>query len=214
MTPDHDRTVDRGTHSRRASCVSTGARCSARCRSRCGASSSRRTSATASGSRCAACCSSARGGHPRRRRDRRQACAQARRHLRRGPRGAHARTLARCTRTRRRRHHRRRSDPSSLRPCRRLDATRWRSARAALPAARYYVQRRNWDNALAPNPRERASYQREDFVPLEEAGVVTWWEGAGAVARRRIFTADGHHARPASQCASRARGRSCISSPI
>jgi glyoxylase-like metal-dependent hydrolase (beta-lactamase superfamily II) len=61
------------------------------------------------------------------------------------------------------------------------------------PRARYYVQRRNWDNALAPNPRERASYQREDFVPLEEAGVVTWWEGAQAPwPGVEIFTADGH----------------------
>src|SRR5437773_1171426 len=29
--------------------------------------------------------------------------------------------------------------------------------RPSLPRARWYVQRRNWDNAHAPNPRERAS---------------------------------------------------------
>ena len=42
-----------------------------------------------------------------------------------------------------------------------------------LPRARYHVQRRNWENASAPNPRERASYLPENFMPLLEAGVVT-----------------------------------------
>ena len=46
-----------------------------------------------------------------------------------------------------------------------------------LPRARYAVQRRNWENALKPNPRERASYLPENFVPLEEAGVVDLWDG-------------------------------------
>jgi glyoxylase-like metal-dependent hydrolase (beta-lactamase superfamily II) len=40
------------------------------------------------------------------------------------------------------------------------------------------VQRANWDNAHAPNPRERASYLRENFDPLEAAGVLDFWEGA------------------------------------
>src|SRR5512146_3060569 len=40
-----------------------------------------------------------------------------------------------------------------------------------LPNARWYVQRRNWENAQAPNPRERASYMPENFDPLREAGV-------------------------------------------
>ncbi len=46
-----------------------------------------------------------------------------------------------------------------------------------LPKARYAVQRRNWENALAPNPRERASYLPENFVPLMEAGVLDLWDG-------------------------------------
>jgi glyoxylase-like metal-dependent hydrolase (beta-lactamase superfamily II) len=61
------------------------------------------------------------------------------------------------------------------------------------PRARYHLQRRNWDNACAPNPRERASYMPENFMPLEEAGVLSlldggWepWQGF------RLFTADGH----------------------
>src|SRR6185503_21385430 len=47
----------------------------------------------------------------------------------------------------------------------------------AFPNARYYVQRRNWDNALNPNPRERASYMPENFQPLASAGVMTPWDG-------------------------------------
>lgn len=47
-----------------------------------------------------------------------------------------------------------------------------------LPNARWYVQRRNWENAHDPNPRERASYLPENFDPLEESGVLELWEGA------------------------------------
>jgi glyoxylase-like metal-dependent hydrolase (beta-lactamase superfamily II) len=49
--------------------------------------------------------------------------------------------------------------------------------RPSLPNARWHVQRRNWENAQAPNPRERASYMPENHVPLAEAGVLTLWEG-------------------------------------
>src|SRR5574341_599149 len=45
-----------------------------------------------------------------------------------------------------------------------------------LPRARYYVQRRNWENAQRPNLRERASYLAEDFRPLMEAGALTLWD--------------------------------------
>ena len=62
-----------------------------------------------------------------------------------------------------------------------------------LPRARWYVQQRNWDNAHAPNPRERASYLGENFDPLREAGVLEAWNGAvrpwpGV----SIVTAEGH----------------------
>ena len=48
-----------------------------------------------------------------------------------------------------------------------------------LANARYHVQKRNWDNAHAPNPRERASYMPENFDPLAAAGVPDFWAGAG-----------------------------------
>jgi len=62
-----------------------------------------------------------------------------------------------------------------------------------LPRARSYVQRRNWDNARNPNPRERASYMPENFEPLMEAGVLTLWEGEQRPwPGFELFTADGH----------------------
>jgi glyoxylase-like metal-dependent hydrolase (beta-lactamase superfamily II) len=62
-----------------------------------------------------------------------------------------------------------------------------------LPHARYHVQRRNWENARRPNPRERASYLPENFEPLMEAGVLTLWDGPQAPwPGIELFTADGH----------------------
>jgi glyoxylase-like metal-dependent hydrolase (beta-lactamase superfamily II) len=62
-----------------------------------------------------------------------------------------------------------------------------------LPRARYYVQRKNWENARSPNPRERASYLPENYVPLMDAGVLTLWDGPQAPwPGIELFTADGH----------------------
>lgn len=61
------------------------------------------------------------------------------------------------------------------------------------PRARWYVQRRNWENAHAPNPRERASYMLENFDPLAEAGVLELWDGPRSPwPGVSVFTADGH----------------------
>lgn len=65
--------------------------------------------------------------------------------------------------------------------------------RPRLPNARWYVQHRNWENAHAPNPRERASYLAENFDPLREAGVLEFWDGpARPWPGVEIVTADGH----------------------
>jgi len=62
-----------------------------------------------------------------------------------------------------------------------------------LPAARYYVQRRNLENARQPNLRERASYLAENFEPLVEAGVLDTWDGPRQPwPGFEVFTADGH----------------------
>lgn len=61
------------------------------------------------------------------------------------------------------------------------------------PKAKYWIQRRNWDNAHAPNPRERASYRSENFDPLEAAGVVGLVDGAAELwPGIQLVLADGH----------------------
>ena len=49
-----------------------------------------------------------------------------------------------------------------------------RSGRAipAFPKATYVVQKAAWDEAMSPDERNRKLYSEEDFLPLEEAGVL------------------------------------------
>jgi glyoxylase-like metal-dependent hydrolase (beta-lactamase superfamily II) len=65
------------------------------------------------------------------------------------------------------------------------------------PNATYWSNRKHWNWALNPNPREKASFLKENFLPLEEAGVVEfidlneageteWLEGI------QIITVHGH----------------------
>ena len=46
----------------------------------------------------------------------------------------------------------------------------------AFPAARYCVRRAEWEDATHPHERNRASYLPENFIPLEEAGVIDFTE--------------------------------------
>jgi glyoxylase-like metal-dependent hydrolase (beta-lactamase superfamily II) len=45
------------------------------------------------------------------------------------------------------------------------------------PKARHFVQRSEWDFAMAPDPRSRGGYLEEDFLPVAEAGLVEFVEG-------------------------------------
>lgn len=54
-------------------------------------------------------------------------------------------------------------------------ATRINSKGALVPTfpnAKYWSNRKHYDWAMKPNPRERASFLKENFQPLEEAGVL------------------------------------------
>lgn len=46
--------------------------------------------------------------------------------------------------------------------------------RPRFPRARHLIRRGEWEDATHPNPRTRGSYRPEDFLPLEEAGLVEW----------------------------------------
>jgi glyoxylase-like metal-dependent hydrolase (beta-lactamase superfamily II) len=43
--------------------------------------------------------------------------------------------------------------------------------------ARYFIRAAEWEDATHPHERNRASYLQQDFVPLEQAGVVTFHPG-------------------------------------
>jgi glyoxylase-like metal-dependent hydrolase (beta-lactamase superfamily II) len=45
------------------------------------------------------------------------------------------------------------------------------------PRARYAIRAAEWEDATHPHERNRASYLRDDFVPLREAGVVDFYAG-------------------------------------
>ena len=47
--------------------------------------------------------------------------------------------------------------------------------------ARYVVNRGEWDDATHPHERNRASYFAENYVPLQDAGVVQFMDGDGEV---------------------------------
>ena len=49
------------------------------------------------------------------------------------------------------------------------------------PNAKHFVQRAEWDFAQAPDPRSRAGYIDEDYLPAAEAGVVEFVEGDAEV---------------------------------
>ena len=49
------------------------------------------------------------------------------------------------------------------------------------PNARYHIRRAEWDDAMHPHERSRASYLAENFVPLAEADVVDFIEEDGEV---------------------------------
>ncbi len=49
------------------------------------------------------------------------------------------------------------------------------------PRARYLIQRGEWEAAIHPNERTRATYLEENLLPLEEAGVLELLEGELAV---------------------------------
>lgn len=54
-------------------------------------------------------------------------------------------------------------------------------ARPRFRRARHLIRRGEWDDALNPNERSRASYMPENYVPLAEAGLVDFIEQDGEV---------------------------------
>jgi len=49
------------------------------------------------------------------------------------------------------------------------------------PRARYVIRRQEWEDATHPHERNRASYLAENFMPLQEAGVIDFVDHDGEV---------------------------------
>ncbi len=65
--------------------------------------------------------------------------------------------------------------------------------RLLFPQAAHHVQKRQYDHALAPNPRDRASYFRERIEIMEHEGVLSLHDGAWSLAPGiDLVTAHGH----------------------
>lgn len=62
------------------------------------------------------------------------------------------------------------------------------------PNATYHVQRSNYENAMNPNVREKASYLKPNFVPLMEAGVLKLVDGPqqNYLPNISLIVSDGH----------------------
>ena len=63
----------------------------------------------------------------------------------------------------------------------------------AFPRARYVVRTAEWDDAAHPHERNRASYLRENFVPLADAGVLDLVAGDAVIMPGvRVVRTGGH----------------------
>jgi glyoxylase-like metal-dependent hydrolase (beta-lactamase superfamily II) len=61
------------------------------------------------------------------------------------------------------------------------------------PRARYIARTGEWEDATHPHERNRASYLAENFVPLQQAGVLDLVSGDGAIAPGvRVVRTGGH----------------------
>lgn len=49
--------------------------------------------------------------------------------------------------------------------------------RPTFPKARYYVQREHWNAAMNPTERDKASFFKEDYMPLKQNGLLEFTEG-------------------------------------
>ena len=69
--------------------------------------------------------------------------------------------------------------------------------RPAFPNATYWSNAAHWDWAVAPNPREKASFLPENILPIQEGGQLKFIDPQAGVADalpqfREIILADGH----------------------
>ena len=71
--------------------------------------------------------------------------------------------------------------------------------RPTFPNARYWIQRGEWDEAMQPNERTRATYLPQNLLPVEEADQIEFIEGETRVTSEiTVIETPGHTANHAS----------------
>jgi glyoxylase-like metal-dependent hydrolase (beta-lactamase superfamily II) len=80
----------------------------------------------------------------------------------------------------------------------------------SFPNARYKVRADEWDDATHPHERNRASYLQEDFVPLQAAGVVDFFDGDVEIIPGVRVERTGGHARSHQVIYLEAGGRTAV----
>ncbi|MCX6023305.1 MAG: MBL fold metallo-hydrolase [Chloroflexi bacterium] len=78
------------------------------------------------------------------------------------------------------------------------------------PRAEYLVQRAEWDDALAPNERTRATYFAENLAPLQERGLVRLLDGPAAVTAEVFCEPAPGHTRGHQAVWIRSRGKAAV----
>ena len=61
------------------------------------------------------------------------------------------------------------------------------------PRARYVVHRQEWDDATHPHERNRASYLQDNFLPLQDAGVLTLVDDGATIMPGVTYRRSGGH---------------------
>jgi glyoxylase-like metal-dependent hydrolase (beta-lactamase superfamily II) len=65
--------------------------------------------------------------------------------------------------------------------------------RPAFPNARYIIQEMEWEDAVHPNERTQASYWKDTFIPLQEAGCIEHVDGEHEVLPGvKVLRTNGH----------------------
>ena len=66
--------------------------------------------------------------------------------------------------------------------------------RPTFPKARYIIQKGEWEDAIKPNERTRASYRQEDFLPIQESNQIELIDGEKEIEKGvKIIKIPGHN---------------------
>jgi glyoxylase-like metal-dependent hydrolase (beta-lactamase superfamily II) len=78
------------------------------------------------------------------------------------------------------------------------------------PRARYCINRLEWEDAISPNPRSKASYLAENLLPLKDSGLLRLTEGDEEIIPGVMVRVTGGHTRGHQIIYIQSRGKSAV----